>query len=239
MNNQTRLGGSRTLSIGVVPSVHANFSAERRSLTAKRLLDVVVGVPLCLLVLPTVLLLAVYLMIRFRANPFFVHKRIGHGGQLISIPKLRTLPPDTHPYADKTLVDLEAPHRLTAFLRSRHLDELPQLFLVPIGRLSLVGPRPRMASEAEAHGDADYDAVRTSVRQGCTGLWQVSHGACDRVSDHPEYDLLYVSHATVLLDVWILWRTFLQAVGSSPIGFDEIPAWLLRDPARAAAYFAV
>src|SRR5690242_7984456 len=162
------------VSIGATRSVHANVhatsAAERRSLLAKRLLDIAIGVPLCIMVLPVVAILAVYLAIRFRASPFFVHQRLGHGGRLITIPKLRTLPPDTHPYADKTVVDLEAPHRLTAFLRARHLDELPQLFLVPIGRLSLVGPRPRMEAEAEAHGDEEYNTIRTSVRQGCTGL---------------------------------------------------------------------
>ena len=213
-------------------------AADRRSSAAKRLLDIAVGVPLCIAVFPVVVMLAVYLMFRFRANPFFVHQRIGHGGRLISIPKLRTLPPDTHPYADKTLVPLEAPHRLTAFLRARHLDELPQLFLVPIGRLSLVGPRPRMEAEAQAHGDEHYNLVRTSVRQGCTGLWQVSDGARNRVSDHPEYDLLYVAQSTLLMDVWVLWRTFLQAVGGNPITLEEVPTWLLRDPQRAA-YFAI
>lgn len=227
------------VSVGAPRSLHANSAGDRRSLIAKRLLDIAIGVPLCVLVLPTVVLLAVYLLIRFRANPFFVHQRIGHRGRLISIPKLRTLPPDTHPYADKTVVDLEAPHAITAFLRSRHLDELPQLFLVPIGRLSLVGPRPRMATEAEAHGDERYDALRTSVRQGCTGLWQVSHDARDRVSDHPEYDVLYVSQATFLLDVWILWRTLLQAVGSSPIDLENVPTWLLREAQTSAYDFAV
>ena len=71
---------------------------------------------------------------------------------------------------------LTPPSRLTAFLRRSHLDELPQLLLVPIGRLSLVGPRPRMVSEAEACDDDVYNAVRTTVPQGCTGLWQVSTG---------------------------------------------------------------
>jgi lipopolysaccharide/colanic/teichoic acid biosynthesis glycosyltransferase len=227
------------VSVGAPTSLHANIVSDRRSLIAKRLLDIAIGVPLCVLVFPTVMVLALYLLVRFRANPFFVHQRIGHRGRLISIPKLRTLPPDTHPYADKTVVTLEAPHALTAFLRSRHLDELPQLFLVPIGRLSLVGPRPRMASEAEAHGDERYNAIRTSVRQGCTGLWQVSGDARDRVSDHPEYDVLYVSQATILLDVWVLWRTLLQALGSRPVDLEDVPSWLLRDAPASAYDFAI
>ena len=198
---------------------------------AKRALDIVIGIPLCLLALPVLLVLAVILAFFFRANPLFMHKRVGRGGKLISIPKLRTLPPDTHPYADKTVVDLKAPHPLAAFLRSRHLDELPQVFLVPIGRMSLVGPRPLMAAEAEAHADPAYNAVRTSMRQGCTGLWQVSKDTALRVTDRPEYDLLYVSQGTVRLDLWILWRTLYQALGgSSGVQLADVPRWLWRDP---------
>ena len=128
------------------------------------------------------------------------------------IPKLRTLEPDHDRYADKTAVALTPPSRLTAFLRRSHLDELPQLLLVPIGRLSLVGPRPWKVSEAEACDDEVYNAVRTTVPQGCTGLWQVSTGTTARVSDHPEYDLFYVQQRTVRLDVWIVWRTVIQTL---------------------------
>lgn len=196
----------------------------------KRALDIVVGVPLCLLALPVVLVAALVLFFHFRANPLFVHKRVGRGGRLISIPKLRTLPPDTHPYADKTVVDLQAPHRFAAFLRNRHLDELPQVFLVPTGHMSLVGPRPRMPAEAEAHGDETYSTVRTSLRQGCTGLWQVSEHTGLRVSDHPEYDLLYVSQGTVRLDLWILWQTVYQALGGRGVPLADVPRWLWRNP---------
>lgn len=197
---------------------------------ARRLLDIAVGVPLCLLLLIPVLVLSLVLMVRFRANPIFVHKRIGRDGKLMSIPKLRTLPPATNPYADKTVVDLRAPNPFTAFLRTRHLDELPQLYLVPIGRLSLVGPRPRMPFEAEALGDETYNTLRTSIRQGCTGLWQVGEDTGRRVSDHPEYDLVYLSQVTVRLDLWILWRTLCQALGGRGFNLGEVPRWLWRDP---------
>jgi lipopolysaccharide/colanic/teichoic acid biosynthesis glycosyltransferase len=203
---------------------------DRRSTLGKRAIDLLIGVPLALLALPVILILAAVLAVYFRTNPFFVHKRIGEGGELISIPKLRTLAPDTHPYADKVHHDVAAPHRFTAFLRARHIDELPQLLLVPLGKLSLVGPRPRMENEAELHGDELYNELRTSVPQGCTGLWQVSQGASDRVSDHPEYDLLYLSQHTLRLDCWILWRTLHQAVGGTPVRLDEVPRRLLRDP---------
>jgi lipopolysaccharide/colanic/teichoic acid biosynthesis glycosyltransferase len=197
---------------------------------SRRAFDLVLGVPLSLLAVPVVLLAALVLAVRFRANPFFIHNRVGYGGRTITIPKLRTLSPDTHPYADKTVVRIEAPHGFTRFLRKSHLDELPQLLLVLGGRLSLVGPRPRMLSEIDDHGDDDYDDRRTSVPQGCTGLWQVSAGQGARVSDHPEYDEFYVDQHTMLLDVWILWRTFRQIFGHAPVSFEDIPLWALRDP---------
>jgi exopolysaccharide production protein ExoY len=197
---------------------------------SRRAFDLAVGIPLCLVAVPLVLASAAFLALRFRANPFFVHNRVGFVGRTITIPKLRTLSPDTHPYADKTVVRIEAPHGFTRFLRRSHLDELPQLFLVLMGRLSLVGPRPRMLAEIDDHGDLDFDELRTSVPQGCTGLWQISCGKVGRVSDHPEYDEVYVAQHTLLLDVWILWRTVLQTLGASTISFEDIPRWALRDP---------
>jgi lipopolysaccharide/colanic/teichoic acid biosynthesis glycosyltransferase len=194
---------------------------------AKRAFDVVASVPLCLLILPVVGALAVALAVQHRAWPFFVHDRIGHRGRAIPFPKLRTLSPQVDPYADKTITLLAPSSRLARFLRSSHLDELPQLFLVPGGHLSLVGPRPRMLPEAEEHGDERYEALRTSIQQGCTGLWQVS-GHQGRVSDRPEYDEFYVAHRSARLDAWILWRTLRQMVVPTTVELDDVPAWTLR-----------
>jgi lipopolysaccharide/colanic/teichoic acid biosynthesis glycosyltransferase len=208
---------------------------QLRMLWTKRVFDVVLGVPLCLLAVPVVTILALALWAQHRANPFFLHQRIGHAGRAITIPKLRTLAPGFHPYADKTQVVVEAPTPLARMLRRTHLDELPQLFLVPLGKLSLVGPRPRMRTEAEEHGDHEYEALRTSVLQGCTGLWQVS-GHTGRVSDKPEFDRFYVEQATLRLDAWILWRTFCQAVaGARQVDVADIPRWALRRPEAVLA----
>jgi lipopolysaccharide/colanic/teichoic acid biosynthesis glycosyltransferase len=213
-----------------VRDVPVEWSATRGA--AKRAFDVVVGVALCLLALAPLLVLALVLAVQHRASPVFVHQRIGHRGRTVSIPKLRTLPPGTPIYADKTVIDLQPPSRLARFLRASHLDELPQLFLVPLGRMSLVGPRPRMASEAADHGDIAYEAARTSVLQGCTGLWQIS-GHRGRVSDRPEFDHFYVAQHTLRLDAWILWRTVRQLFAPGEVGIDGIPAWTLRRPDRA------
>jgi lipopolysaccharide/colanic/teichoic acid biosynthesis glycosyltransferase len=176
-----------------------------------------------------VLVLAAVLVVVHGTTPFFVHERIGWRGRRVMVPKLRTLVPWHDPYADKTAVAIVGRSRLTAFLRETHLDELPQLFLVPIGRMSLVGPRPRMAVEAAACRDHEFDELRTTVLPGCTGLWQVSD-ARGRVSDHPEYDRFYLAQRTVRLDLWILWRTAIQALGAAPIGLDDVPRWAMRAP---------
>lgn len=204
---------------------------------SRRAFDLLLGIPLVLVILPLVVAAALYLGVRFRANPFFVHNRIGFRGRTVAIPKLRTLSPDTHPYADKTVVRIEAPHGFTRFLRASHLDEVPQLLLVLTGRLSLVGPRPRMLSEVDDHDDPDFELFRTAVPQGCTGLWQISDAQHRRVSDHPEYDVFYVENHSLRLDAWILWRTFRQALGAAPVSLADVPRWAVsgRDALQASA----
>jgi lipopolysaccharide/colanic/teichoic acid biosynthesis glycosyltransferase len=198
-----------------------------------RVADLVLAIPLCILAVPVVLALAAVLVLLHGADPFFVHERIGWRGRRLMIPKLRTLAPCHDPYADKTAAAIVPRSRLTAFLRATHLDELPQLFLVLVGRMSLVGPRPRMAMEIAACRDREFDELRTTVLPGCTGLWQISR-ARGRVSDHPEYDRFYLEQRTVRLDLWILWRTGVQVLGAAPVGLDDVPCWAVRVPASAA-----
>ena len=214
----------------------------RRGRPAKRILDVAVGLPLCLIAIPVLVVLAVALWIQMRAGPLFVHDRVGKDGRRLVMPKLRTLPPSTPPYADKTVDMLEPASSLAKALRETHLDELPQLLLVPAGRMSLVGPRPRMPIELELCRDDRYEHVRTLLDQGCTGLWQISVANSRRISDDPRYDYFYVHHRTIRLDLWILWRTFVQLLGARPIELHQVPAWALSrgapDPATAACHLA-
>lgn len=194
----------------------------------KRALDLVVGVALVLVLSPIVLGLAVALGWRFRANPFFVQRRVGIHGRLIHFPKLRTLDPRSVPrYATKDQVDVEGEPGLPRILRKAKLDELPQLALVVTGRLTLVGPRPRMPGTFE-QAETAYQVMREQVPQGCTGLWQISVHASELPAMHPEYDAFYVDHASMALDLWILWRTLRLALGGGAICLDDIPPRLLR-----------
>ncbi len=195
---------------------------------ARRLLDVVVGTVLALATLPLVVILAAGSAAVLGTWPFFAQIRIGRHQRPIRIYKIRTLPREAPAEADKYHIAATVPiPRLCRALRRLHLDELPQLWLVPVGRLSLVGPRPEMLTLHRTF-DPDFAALRTSVRPGCSGLWQISDRAAHLIREAPEDDRLYVAHASLRLDLWILWRTARAVAGSRrPVTLDEIPGWAL------------
>ena len=198
-------------------------------MVGKRLFDVVVGTLLCLLVLPVIVVLAVGVCLSLRTwRPFFVQDRIGLRGRTIRILKLRTLPLYCPPLRPQGQPGRPSIPRYTGFLRRSHLDEMPQLLLVPFGRLSLVGPRPKMPDEFEPV-DPVYGSTRIQVPQGCTGLWQVGAHSADQPEVSPQYDAFYLEHASMRLDLWIFWRTALLVLHlAPPIDLDDVPQWARR-----------
>ncbi len=201
---------------------------------AKRLIDVVLGAVLALLALPVIFVCAVGVSLSLRASPFFVQRRIGRSGRSIAFVKLRTLPKDFPHYADKYHLDGLSLPWFPLLLRRLHLDELPQLFLVPLGSMSLVGPRPEMPL-LHARMDESFAIQRTTVRPGCTGLWQIG-AACDRlISEAPIYDRFYLQHRSLSFDLWILGRTMLMFFNHQTVSLEQVPDWVTasRAPMRA------
>lgn len=194
----------------------------------KRGFDVSIAVVLGVIAAPLVIGCAVILAIQYRSWPFFTQDRVGADGRVFRFVKLRTLPPSTPHYLDKyALQDIDA-SAFGRWLRKLHIDELPQLYLVPLGRLSLVGPRAEMPCLHEQM-PASFAEFRTSVRPGCTGLWQVGTDAGRLIFENPEYDCFYVQHANMRLDLWILWRTALLFFGvGDGITVSDVPRWALR-----------
>jgi lipopolysaccharide/colanic/teichoic acid biosynthesis glycosyltransferase len=191
----------------------------------KRALDLVIAIPAAIITLPIVLVFAAISFALYRETPFFRQPRLGHGGREFTFWKIRTLPsiaPDT---ADKyQLRSIELP-RFANVLRGHHLDELPQLWLVIAGKMTLVGPRPEMPTLSNSF-DPDFVARRVSVKPGCTGLWQVSHGSRGLIGESPEWDTFYVEHATLRLDLWIMFRTLLMMVKLREVhSLSDIPRW--------------
>ena len=184
----------------------------------KRLFDVAAVLSASLVVGPLILLLAL-LVAADGSNPFYWNERVGRRGRNFRMLKLRTMVPD----ADKMLEDylsrnaearlewnstqkLKSDPRITRvgrFLRKTSLDELPQLWNVLTGDMSLVGPRPMMPSQRPLyHGLAYY-----SLRPGITGIWQVSDRNESAFSKRAEYDSAYDEKLTFRMDMWLLWST--------------------------------
>lgn len=192
---------------------------------AKRASDLLIASVLLVVTLPIVVVAAVGSAIALRAWPFFVQERVGLDGRSFRFVKIRTLPVETPTYLLKNELHIDELPRFTRALRLLHLDELPQLFLVLIGRMSLVGPRPEMV-EFHERLDLGFALERTAVRPGCTGLWQIGAACTGLIGDAPEYDRFYLRHQSLRLDAWILWRTTRMMLRFGPlVTLDDVPEW--------------
>ena len=192
----------------------------------KRAIDLTVAVLALPVALPAIAVCAAISALSLRAWPFFSQIRLGRHEQPFRIWKIRTLPRRHATYALKDAPDRRSgPTRATTLLRRTKLDELPQLLNVVRGELSLVGPRPKMPHEHEPV-DPAYSARRTTVPQGCTGLWQISTASHLLPSDHPEFDYVYLANTGTRTDAWILWRTALLALRlGERVGLGDLPRW--------------
>jgi lipopolysaccharide/colanic/teichoic acid biosynthesis glycosyltransferase len=202
-------------------------SMSKRAECLKRGVDLVVGTVLLLLVLPVIALATIGVTISLRSWPFFTQTRIGRDGREFRFLKLRTLPTRAPRYASKyDLTELRIP-RFCVALRRLHLDELPQLFLVLVGKMSLVGPRPEMPFLYDRFTTA-FATERTTVRPGCTGLWQVSERCEQMIHEHPEFDAHYLRNQSVRFDLWIMTRTVrmhLPRGAKHVVSLTDLPAW--------------
>lgn len=189
----------------------------------KRTLDVVLGTALALVAIPLIIVFAIGSAVAFRAWPIFVHRRTGRFGRPFRFPKIRSLPANAPRAADKYVILLGVErNRWSRFLRRTHLDELPQLFLVPFGRLSLVGPRPEMPELADKY-PTSFAVSRTRVRPGCTGLWQISEASRGLIPENPQYDESYVANVSLRLDLWVLARSLRVLLGAPKIALEAVP----------------
>ncbi len=189
----------------------------------KRVLDLALATALGLLALPVVALAAVWIQCVSPGPVFFSQRRAGAAGRLIAVTKLRTMYPD----ADRMLADhlagspdarfewerfykLKHDPRILpgigTLLRRTSLDELPQLWSVIKGDMSLVGPRPFPDYHLREFS-ADFRSLRARVRPGLTGLWQVSARSDGDLTVQQELDTYYIRNWSLWLELHILART--------------------------------
>lgn len=195
----------------------------------KRMLDVLLSAVLIVLTLPLLVIITLGTVISLRTWPFFTQTRVGKDGRLFRLTKVRTLPVHAPKYASKyDLQHLEVPW-FSQLLRHTHVDELPQLFLVLVGKMSLVGPRPEMPFLHNTMSQADAE-IRTRIQPGCTGLWQISEHCTSMIYEHPDFDRFYVANRTTRLDLWILFRTVvrvLRPTSGQLVTLETLPSWAM------------
>lgn len=189
----------------------------------KRSFDVAVSATLLLLTAPVIVACAIVIAVVSPGSPFFAQHREGRGKRAFRIYKLRTMQPDAHERLGRHLAgDDEAAREWRAYRRLRNdprlipvlgrvlrrtsLDELPQLWNVLRGDMSLVGPRPLELDVAASLPD-DTRNARASVRPGMTGLWQISGRSEATIEEMSRMDGDYLRDWRLTRDVAILART--------------------------------
>ncbi len=183
----------------------------------KRAFDVLVVLVTLPVTLPIMAICALAIRLDDRGPALLPQKRVGENGRLFTMYKFRTMKPSAarkklekdgflHKRADDPRVT-----RVGHFLRRSSLDELPQLWNVFKGEMSLVGPRPELPELVEQY--KPWQRKRFAVPQGLTGWWQIN-GRSDRPMHlHTEDDLYYVQHYSIGLDLFILLKTLWTVVG--------------------------
>jgi lipopolysaccharide/colanic/teichoic acid biosynthesis glycosyltransferase len=200
---------------GLTPNEFGALLPSRQYLVVRRLLEFGLTVLLLPLIFPVLLIVAVAVRLDSPGPVFFVQTRIGRRGRAFRMIKFRTM---FHGAAGPNFTSAVDPRvtRVGGFLRKCRLDELPQVFNILRGDMSWVGPRPEAETlEKDYVRDIAHFALRGIVRPGVTGWAQINQGyahAPDEMRSKLEYDLYYLKHCSLWLDLVIVLRTFAVVV---------------------------
>ncbi len=192
---------------------------------AKRALDLLIAVPSCILGAPLVALLALAIRLESPGHPIYTQRRVGRDGAPFDILKLRTMVRGAE-FTGAGLAIQEGDDRITrtgALLRRTSLDELPNLWNVVRGEMSLVGPRPTLQVQVDRY--TERQRGRLAVKPGITGWAQVNGRAALPWSERIELDVFYVEHASLALDLRILARTVRVLVRGDGLYKGETGGW--------------
>ncbi len=198
---------------------------EGDAMSPQRALDLLIAVPAALVTAPIVAALALAIRLESRGHPLYTQTRVGKDGALFSIYKLRTMVHGAE-FTGAGLAIQEGDARITRlgnFLRRYSLDELPNLWNVLRGEMSIVGPRPTLSVQVEQY--TPRQRGRLAVKPGITGWAQVNGRASLPWPERIELDLWYVEHRSLRLDLKILARTGRMVLGGEGIYKGERGGW--------------
>jgi lipopolysaccharide/colanic/teichoic acid biosynthesis glycosyltransferase len=207
--------GRSDLLVGVPGS--GNRETRTSSEISKRIEDVCLSLLLLVLLSPLIALIAVVIWARDDGPILYISERIGRNGRRFLMYKFRTMivnaesikhALDGRNKRSAILFKVSNDPRVTRIgrlLRKYSLDEIPQLINILRGEMSLVGPRPPLASEVEQYQPQHF--IRLKVLPGLTGLWQINARGSPSFHDYIKFDTLYVQNMSFWLDIKILVRT--------------------------------
>ena len=198
-----------------------NQLARRRNRVIKRAFDLLFTICGGLCILPFLLVIAVMVAVDNKGNVIFAHRRIGRDGKEFKCYKFQTMIPNAQEALEKYLAENPAARKeweesfkltddprvtkLGNILRKTSLDEMPQLWNVIMGDMSLVGPRPIVSKEIERYGE--YFREYAMVTPGITGMWQASGRSDTTYEERVEMDTWYVRNWSVWIDLMYLFKT--------------------------------
>jgi lipopolysaccharide/colanic/teichoic acid biosynthesis glycosyltransferase len=203
-----RIGAKRLAWVAVVRSAYL----------LKRTLDILLAGPLFILLLPIFGLLVLAIRLESPGPALFKQTRVGRWGQIFTMYKLRSMYMDAEARKAELLAENEMSGgvtfkmqrdpritRIGRFIRKASIDELPQLWNVIKGDMSLVGPRPPVPAEVDEYSLSDRR--RLEVTPGITCIWQVSGRSDIPFPEQVELDVRYIESQSLLTDLKLLWQT--------------------------------
>ncbi len=193
--------------IGGIPILRRRQnSASYVYLMLKRALDFFVSLGMIIALSPLYLVIGLAIKLESKGLVIFKQKRVGLRGREFSFYKFRSMFTDVEKYA-RTPSDASDPRitKVGRWLRRMSFDELPQLFNVLRGDMSLVGPRPEMPFIVSKY--TPLERQRLEAKPGITGVWQISCARGEPIHTNMEYDLFYLQNRSMLLDLAILAKT--------------------------------
>jgi len=195
------------------------------SYPGKRALDVCVAATVLAAAAPALGLAALLIRIETHGHPIYRQRRVGRAGEPFELYKLRTMVSGAETMG-AGLALAAGDSRITRFgsvLRRTSVDELPNLVNVLRGEMSIVGPRPTVQVQVDRY--TERQRGRLSVLPGLTGWAQIQGRASLPWSERIELDLWYVEHASLALDLRILWRTIRMVIGGHGLYKGETGGW--------------
>lgn len=199
-------------------------NASASYLFLKRLIDLLLGIPLLIVATPIFLVAAALIRLESPGSPFFIQKRIGLNGKPFKMIKLRGMFvdakqrfPEMYQYSKNQDLNFHfhVAHdprvtKVGSFTRRTSIDELPNFINVVLGQMSLVGPRPEIPEVIELYGE--YADKYLSVKPGITCTSKCTGRDALTKIETIKLDIDYIEHRSISLDIEILWRTFKNVV---------------------------